>query len=297
MLLALALPLSAACDDSVETNSVLEEPLRFRYQIGSAAFDAQFFPGELPAPSGGPAVAGVDIGPNQVAPGTVDKGGYVVRLADNAYSVALRLQGRSNGYWVARVNQVEAINANQVSAAIFFDVSPAATPGRYRIEVSGIDGQNRFGERALAPLDIIPRVPADAPAVISLRWDAAVDLDLQIAAPGGTFLSPKRPTTAPVGAPDAGTAPGYGHSLGDSMAACVNDGYRQEDVLFTATPVSGTYAIYVNPYSLCGQQGTAYEVMVSRKGIVTDRYVGRISAPEVQQGGFGLGDHVADVSF
>ncbi len=297
VLLTLLLALAVACGDSVTAPVADEEPLRFGYLIGSQSFRAQFFPGELPAPSGGPKVAGIDIGPNQATPGTRGKSGYIIRVDDRAYSIAIRLQGRTNGYWVARVNQVEAINAAQVSASIFFDVSPTVAPGRYNLEISGIDGDTRYGERSLAPLEIVPRVPPNAPAVISLRWDVRADLDLQLRAPDGTFLSPKRPTTAPVGAPDAGTLAGVGRLDGDSLASCVDDGLRQENVVFLTPPAAGSYSIFVNPFSLCGQVTAAYEVSVVRNGQVDQRFFGSISQLEVQQGGFNLGDFIADVSF
>jgi hypothetical protein len=267
------------------------------YLIGGTPYSAQFFPGDLPPPGGGPAVAGVDIGPDQAAPGKQAKGGYTVRLAKEAYSVAVRLQGRTNGYWIARVDQVEPLFDGQVSAALTFDIAPTVAPGNYEIELSGIDGDRRYGARTTAPLTVVPRIPANAPVVISLRWDANVDLDLQVRAPDGTLLSPKHPTTAPPTAPDAGTAPGYGRLDGDSMASCVDDGLRQEDVIFDAPPRPGTYTVYVNAFDLCHELGTSYEVSVLRSGNVDRQFFGRVSDVEVQQGGFGLGDFVTTISF
>ena len=297
LLLLLVLIWGVACDKSVDAPVALEEPFRFGYVVGSSSFHAQFFDGDLPTPTGGPVVAGVDVGPAEAAPGTQAKSGYVIRLERKAYSVALRLKGRTNGYWIARVDQVEALFDNQVSASIFFDVSPAVTPGRYEIELSGVDGDGHFGVRSTAPVVVVPRVPVNAPALISLRWDSAVDLDLQLKAPDGTLLSAKRPTTLPIGAADGGDAPGVATLLGDSGGSCIDDGYREEDVVFATAPTPGTYSIYVNPYSLCGKLGTTYEVTVSRGGVVTGQWFGKISHAEVQEGGYALGDFISDVSF
>jgi hypothetical protein len=238
----------------------------------------------MPAPSGGPAVAGVDIGPSQVAPGKQDKGGYVVRVDKSAYAVALRLQGRDNGYWIARVDQPEALFANQVSASLTFDISPDLAPGPYQLEIAGVNGASHFGDRVLAPLTVVPRVPPDATTVIQLRWDAGVDLDLQLKAPDGTLFGAKR--LAPFAQID-----------GDSVASCVDDGLREENIYFTAAPAPGAYGIYVNPFSLCGQLGTTYEVTVTRGGAVTARFFGRVAEAEQRAGGFGLGDFVANVTF
>jgi hypothetical protein len=296
LFLASALAAFAGCDDSVEMPVANEEPLRVGYFIGSNSFRAQFFPGELPDPSGGPDVAGIDIGPDQAAPGKQTKGGYTVRLAKDAYTVAVRLKGRSNGYFVARVDQVEPLFDGQVSASLFFDIGTSLEPGHYEIELSGIDGEKKYGPRTLAPLDIVPRL-SKAAAVIQLRWDTAVDLDLEVAGPDGTLLTPKRPTTAPPGTPDAGTAPGFGRLDGDSMASCIDDGRLEENVVFDTAPVPGRYLVFVNAFSLCHELGSSYVVSIIRNGQTEQQFFGRISEPEVQQGGFGPGMFVSEISF
>jgi hypothetical protein len=292
-----ALALAFGCDKSVDDPVALEEPIRVSYLIGSTEYRAQFFDGDIPAPGGGPEVAGVDIGPDQAAPGKQGKGGYSVRLAREAYAVAVRLQGRTNGYWIARVDQVEPLFDGQVSAALVFDIAPFMTPGRYEIELAGVSGDSRYGVRTTAPLTVVPPVLPGAPVVIRLRWDTTVDLDLQVRAPDGTLLSPKHPTTAAATVRDAGTAPGYGRLDGDSMAMCVDDGLREENVIFDAPPLPGPYSIYVNPFDLCGEVGANYDVSVLRSGNVGERFFGQVSAAEVQQGGFGLGDFVTTISF
>jgi hypothetical protein len=294
---ALGAVAGAGCDASVDDRAALEEPVRVGYFVGSKAFRAQFFPGALPEPGAGPQIVGVDIGPNQVIPGTQGKSGYVVRLGSEAYAVAIRQQGRDNGYWIARVDQPEPLYGNQVSASLFFDVAPGISPGKLQLELSGVDANRHFGARTTAPLAVIPRFDPKTPVVIQLRWDAAVDLDLQLRAPDGTMLTPKHPTTAPSGLADAGAATGVGRLDGDSMASCVDDARREEDVLFTTPPTPGSYALYVNPFDLCGRQGTTYEISVLRAGVVSERFFGRISEAEIQQGGFGIGDFVTNITF
>lgn len=276
--------LSFACGDSVDAKSNLEEPIRVGYVIGGTPYRAQFFPGDLPAPSGGPAIAGVDIGPAQAAPGKQAKGGYVVRLDQSAYAVAIRLEGRANGYWIARVDQPEALFEDQVSASLTFDVSPDVAPGPYQLELAGVNGASKFGERTLAPLTVVPRVPAEATTIIQLRWDAAVDLDLQVRAPDGNTGSPKRRNAAL-------------SFDGDSVASCVDDGLHEENVYFTSAPAPGLYGIYVNPFSLCGKTGATYEVTVTRDGVPTNRFFGRVAEAEQRAGGYGTGDFVANVDF
>lgn len=296
-MLAVGPLLVPGCGDSVDADVALEEPIRVGYFIGATSYPAQFFPGNLPEPAGGPAVAGVDIGPALVAPGKQAKSGYAVRLAKDAYAVAVRVQGRKNGYWIARVDQVEPLFDGQVSASLYFDIAPTVSPDLYQLELAGVTNDKRFGPRTTAPLVVVPRIPPNAPAAIHLRWDNPIDLDLQLRAPDGTLLTPKHPTTAAVGTPDAGTAPGVGHLDGDSMASCVDDGLREENVIFTTPPAPGKYQVYVNAFDLCKKLGANYEVSIVRNGNVEQRFFGRISAAEIQRGGFGLGDFVTDVTF
>lgn len=274
-----------ACSDSVRADSALEEPVRVGYFIDSQPFEAQFFAGDMPGPTTGPTIAGVDIGPVQVAPGKQGKGGYTVRLDKSAYAVAIRLQGRKNGYWIARVDQPEQLFANQVSASLDFDISPDMTAGNYQLELSGVGGDSKFGARTLAPLDVVSPIPANAPAVIQLRWDAPVDLDLQMVAPDGTVLSPKHPVA------------GNAQIDGDSVASCVDDGLHEENIYFTTAPMPGTYEIYVNPFSLCGKAGTNYLVTVTKNGAESAKYFGEAIAAEQRQGGFQVGTFIANVSF
>jgi hypothetical protein len=287
----------AACGDSVDSNLALDEPLRVKYALSGANETAQFFTGDMPAPNGGPVIQSLQIGSDQMSPGTQNRGGYGVVLAPDAYTVAVRLQGRTSGYWIARVSELDVID-NGVIAHLLFDISTSMPTGQYQVELSGIDKNGLFGDRTDAPLAIIPRLDTSGPAVISLKWDAGVDLDLQLATPYGTFLSPKHQTTASAGT-DAGTgaAPGYGYLDGDSVASCVDDGLRQEDVVFATPPIPGVYTIYVNAFSLCSLPGTNYQVSVLQNGNVTQSWYGNISAPEVQQGGFQLGQKIADVTF
>lgn len=280
-----ALVALVACGDSVHADSALEEPIRVGYFIDSQPFEAQFFAGDMPDPTTGPAIAGVDIGPVQVAPGKQGKGGYTVRLDGSAYAVAIRLQGRKNGYWIARVDQPEALFANQVSASLDFDISPDLAVGKYQLELSGIGGDSRFGARTLAPLDVVSPIPANAPAVIQLRWDAPVDLDLQLKAPDGSLLSPKHPTA------------GGAQIDGDSVASCVDDGRHEENVYWTAAPAPGTYGIYVNAFSLCSRAGTNYVLTVMQSGKETARYFGEAISAEQREGGFQVGTFIGNVSF
>ena len=118
--------------------------------------------------------------------------------------------------------------------------------------------------------------------------------------PSGVFLNPKYPTTATPATggatADTADAPGIGKLDHDSLAQCVDDGLRQENVVFATAPTPGTYTIYANAFDSCKQLGVEYEVSVYVGGAVTKRFYGNLSASQLP-GGYGLGDLVGDVTF
>ncbi len=295
---AFAGSVSFGCGDSVAVPTGLKEPIRFGYTIDGVSQSAQFFKGEIPT-GNGPAIAGIDIDLNEVVEGQLKKKNIGVRAKQPALTIAARFRNGGSGYWVSRVGLVEVFAAGEVRSDLFFDISPDVLPGNYEIELVGIDGNQHFGPPVYMPLLVKPRVPADSAAVIALRWDRAIDFDLQVRAPSGVFLNPKYPTTA---APASGTtavdpdAPGVGKLDRDSLAQCVDDGLRQENVVFATAPSPGNYTIYANVFDSCKQLGATYEVTVYVGGAVTKRFYGTTTASQ-QLGGYQLGDLVGDVTF
>ena len=108
--------------------------------------------------------------------------------------------------------------------------------------------------------------PRKAPpaAVISLQWDADVDLDLILQLPDGTLVGGKHPTSAdPVdGSVPASALSGAGVATLDRDAnrGCAIDGQDLEDIVIQKDPPSGTYAVWVNLFDACAAPAVRFRV-------------------------------------
>jgi uncharacterized protein YfaP (DUF2135 family) len=91
-------------------------------------------------------------------------------------------------------------------------------------------------------------------AVISLQWDANVDLDLQVIGPDGERVGAKS-TAADSGVPTAKLDR-------DSNANCQVDGLRTENVVWTDDAPLGVYNVYVNLFDACKQPSVRFSVEV-----------------------------------
>ncbi|MGC4067080.1 MAG: hypothetical protein QM784_21065 [Polyangiaceae bacterium] len=148
-------------------------------------------------------------------------------------------------------------------------MSDDVTPGYHDVRFVAIDKDGHAGRQIEFPLCVRSRVPdnfnacapsANAPeAVISLRWDSNVDLDLQVVDPHGNVIDGKQTTSVPVG---ESVDPTAGVLDRDSNAGCVIDGIRYENLVWNTTAPKGRYGIYVNLFDSCKQPVVHFEVAV-----------------------------------
>ena len=168
-----------------------------------------------------------------------------------------------------------------------------------------VTADGRYGTQSDQNLCIASRLPADPgsgtyseitacnpsvsppAAVFALTWDANVDLDLHVITPSGLDVNPKIPLVDPI---DAGeTPPKLDPRIDrDSIAFCVPDGWREEDLAFPTLPASGsTYQIRANLFSACGLDSvtftvTTYEAVgtanVNRQLVQTSRQSGTLTS-------------------
>src|SRR5207342_845537 len=95
-------------------------------------------------------------------------------------------------------------------------------------------------------------------AVISLSWDNAADLDLQVVTPEGVVVSPKHPTTVPEDEEPDPSAP-VGTIDRDANLAC-SGGQNQENLVWKDAPPSGRFEVYVNMFDSCRQPAVRFNV-------------------------------------
>jgi hypothetical protein len=219
-------------------------------------------------PSGPPTVTEfATVGVAYQGQGSVSATGFA---SSNAVSVAIALEGISTGYWTLPVG---ALNSDKVPVrpwGVFCDFDPGIPTGYRNLLAVAIDDQNHAGRQKAAHVCIGSNVPDNFNSctgkpppfdVISLKWDANVDLDLQVATPDGRLIEPKHPLfTEPN---DAGKLPTTVDGIDrDSNAACVVDNIRTENLVFRTAKPHGTFGIYVNMFDACKQPAVRFRVEV-----------------------------------
>lgn len=238
--------------------------------------NSQFVPGALVADAdagaSGPAIHGVNFLTTNVHPGieNLPLSGDV----QDGTSVLIGLAGDA-GYWIVPTPFLDPQVPNNFQFQTKMSFSPLTPTGAQILVLRGVDTRGNIGPAQQFTLTVTPPVPSGA-LVFTLEWDTESDMDLHVVVP-----NPNDPTTpieiwekTPVGLPPRvpGTPPLTGDDLTaalaaagkldfDSNAACVIDGRRQENVIFSEPPPSGDYIVRVDAFSLCGQadaQWTAF---------------------------------------
>ncbi len=253
----------------------LEQPLRVQ--------DAQFREEELP---GLPPLTGEDVingaGPTAPyvsginLPNSLIRQGETARAisgtaSDDAAAVAIRLGELGSGYWLLPTANADALNPGQVEWRLRASFGHDVAPGLHRLLVAAIDERGRSGTRGAVNVCIAREVPDNGNAcdpttpppalVVSLAWDAPVDLDLRVITPSGKVVDSKHASTAPED--EAGdfdpSAPGTGIFDVDAVAHCLDSGKRRESLIFQDTPEPGTYLVYADLYDACGEANVHFD--------------------------------------
>lgn len=268
-----------ACGEEVLTAG-FEEPLRVE--------SAQFIEGPLPgsAPVSGEQAATPSTG----APSGVSlvKAGQRVRTngtaTADAASVGIRFAGLGSGYWVRplSVPDLESTDGG-FTWDLNIDFATDLSPGLHTLLLAGIGENGQAGTQRAVQVCVQPTIPdrlsttsvllrgnrcdpkQPPPAlVVSLGWDTAVDLDLQVVTPTGERLDGKRPTNAVLGSNGEidPAITGTGRIDADSNADCVLDGLNRENLVFDQLPPAGRYYVYVDLYDACGKRSVHFDVSI-----------------------------------
>jgi hypothetical protein len=286
--LTLSLALSA-CGGQPVTRG-LEEPLRVP--------GAQFIEGTLPglAPLTIEEIqAGVEEQTPRV-PAADFGGGSTVKLGESgkrvtgsvsadAAAIAVGFAALGSGYWVQPVRAFDA-QTGGFSFGFTLELSTELEPGLQRLLFAAVGPSGQSGNQKALDLCLEPEIPdkplGTAPAVrgnacdpsfqppalvVSLGWDSAVDLDLQIVTPSGKRVDAKHVTTAeamPGEKPDW-KEQGTGILDRDSNAGCVIDGLNRENLVFAELPPPGVYGLYVDLYEACGKPAVHFTASLTQR--------------------------------
>ena len=197
------------------------------------------------------------------------------RATDDTLSIGARFGDLGTGYWIVPTGAPDPTAPGELTWAFTYDGARDAPPGLHPLLLAAIDEQGRAGVETRLDTCITRPIPDNlnacdptiAPpfAVLSLAWDADVDLDLVVTAPDGRVIDPKHPSTA-AGA-DGGTITPNPAKDGildrDSNAGCVTDSARRESLVWQGQPALGTYLVRANLFAACGQPAVRFTVTLS----------------------------------
>jgi len=246
---------------------------------------AQYRPGTLPAPSGGPAAIALRTRHASLTIGEVREKLDGV-LAPGTRSAVIGIAG-SEGGWLLPAGVPAFDTPDDPSVAATIGLADDFPPGPFTLVAFGGDGDGRFGVPASVELIANAAPPPAGELVIALEWDGVADLDLHVVdALGGEAWAddPNTWVPPPPGEPVDPTAYLTGGILDrDGNASCHRDGRPAEHVIWTMPPPAGTYVVRVDARSLCGGPGAAWYVAAYRNTTVLGAARGVATDADVQQ--------------
>lgn len=289
--------LLAGCGDGVPFTRAASEPV--------LVAGGQFFPGAIPADTGGPQVLAPNSQNNVVFAGQAGKK-LTGDATKGATSLAVRLEEVGSGYWIVPVGDPDPQTESALTWEADCDFSARLHPGplplspdhpHYHLQLAAGDGAGAFGPVTALGIYVLSPVPAGK-VVISLAWDSAADLDLHLTTPEGKEVYGKSPTTSTSPITDPTMIPASVGVLDrDSNAQCVQDNFREEDVVFQGQPPPGVYLVRVDMFAACGAPAADFVLTVRVDGAVTRTVKGRLLDLDADGGGPGAGLFVANLPF
>jgi hypothetical protein len=209
---------------------------------------AQFVPGALPSPSGGPNVRMLNVSNYNVAAGAAGQPLFGT-LDHAATACAFALDG-DRGYFVIVAGAPDTDTPDLPTFRTLMSFSPALQPGTLNLSAQAVDAEGHFGAPSRLLLTVANRAAPSGALVVTLAWSGLADLDLHVVDPaGGEIWSGHKS--------DAG-----GVLDVDSNAQCAGDGLDLEHVVWTNAPPAGHYIVRVDTASLCGAPSAYWRVDV-----------------------------------
>lgn len=261
--------LAFACSGT-DAKRGFSEPVRVK--------NGQFLAGDLPGtPPGTPGpgdlrVTNLSSANRVIQPGQAGKK-IDGRASARASAIGIRFADVGSGYWVFPLGAPDPQFPGELTwdAELDMALSASDAPGFHGLRAVAIDESGAAGEQVEVPFCFASRIPdngascdpkqAVPEAVITLLWDADMDLDLRAVLPSGRAVDPKHPLTDP--AADGGAAsPDVGSFDRDSIAGCTPDGRRQESLVFPKRP-HGNVDLYVALFAACGKQAASFDLVIS----------------------------------
>jgi hypothetical protein len=235
------------------------EPIRVR--------NAVFKEGALPIGKG-PEVTFVETQSLVLTQGQAAKN-LAGRARPDARSIGLRVADLGSGYWVLVLGGPDPSAGGELTFSAQLDVGTGLPAGAHDLELVAFDDAGTPGPVRALKVCIVPEIPdnlaacdpsiAPPAAVLTLSWDAPVDLDLQLVTPEGKLVDGKHPSTVVPG--DAGILKKDLDGAGklDRDATC-SAPIKRETIVWQQAPAPGTYFVYANLFDACGQPNVRFSL-------------------------------------
>lgn len=260
---------------------------------------AQYRPGPLPAPSGGPDAIQLRTTHAAIRIGQLREK-IIGVLGPGSRSAVIGIAGEDGG-WLLPAGVPAFETPGDPGADATIGLADEFPPGPFTLIVAGGDAAGRFGAAASEMVVAEPVEPPAGPLVIGLAWDGVADLDLHVVDPLGGEAWSDQPNTwrpPPPGEPVDPTAFLAGGILDhDGNAGCHRDARPAEHVIWTMPPPPGDYVVRVDARSLCGGPGQAWYVAAYRDGALLGAARGEAIGDDVQLYPHGAGAGVLALRF
>ena len=254
--LAGALLLLGSC---LEPESLYGTGLHLRVR----AAEAQLMAGPLEDDAGGPSVTQV-LRPQPL----VKRGeaGVVLKGRLSPEGVALHLQAEGDpDHWHIAPKGFDFVVGDELQWSTELEFSHAIQQDEITLLMQAADKDGRLGPIESTTFTLAPELPPSK-LMVSLGWDAPVDLDLHVELPDGTVVGSKNlnsydPPLSPIPGSEEWKLGGWLDY--DSNKDCVLDLRNQENVLWIeGDPPAGHYKVYVNLFSACDAPAVNFEALV-----------------------------------
>ena len=276
-----------SCGDSESVTSGLGEPL--------VVSNGQFFSGSLPRDQGGPKITSLGGLRSSIIPAGTTGKAISGAAAPSSLSVGIELEGSSHGYWVVPVGAPDPQTDGELTWKFVCDFSRSLPAGIQTLRFGAANRDGQFGASQSLKVNALPILP-DAHVVASLSWGNDADVDLHLSGPSGKELDPKHISSTDIDASTKLPLPGAGSLDRDSLANCVPDGHRTENVVWasdaSAPPEAGVYTVRADLFSACGRPSTTFVFDLSIDGEVVQHQAGILLDTDADNGGPGSGLYV-----
>ena len=200
------------------------------------------------------------------------------RLGPGGTAIHVWAEGDPN-HWVALASNFDFIEPDELQYTLELEFSFSIQGDVLPVYLQAADEDGRLGPVSVTEFTILPDVPP-AKLLVSLGWDAAVDLDLHVQLPDGTVVGAKNINSNEPSNNPADPSWMYGGFLDyDSNQQCQIDARNRENVVWlkrendpnAVPPPSGLYRVYAHLFAPCGASSVSFESVAELDGEVIQR--------------------------